>query len=117
MLGFFIRLVINAAILILISFVLPSGVIFDNFYSALVAALVLGILNALIKPIIVILTLPINILTLGIFTLFINGALFWLASTFIKGFNVSGFWAAFWAALIYSIFSALMSWMDNKVTK
>lgn len=116
MFSFIIRLIINATILILISFVFPSGIMFDNFYAALITALVLGMVNTLIKPLIVILTLPINILTLGLLTLFINGALFWLVSTFVKGFYVSGFWAAFWAALIYTIISAIISWVDYLIS-
>lgn len=116
MIGLIIKWFVNTAILILISYVFPTGVIFDNFYSALIAALILGIINALIRPIILILTLPINILTLGLFTLFINGAMFWLSSTFVKGFYVSGFWTAFWAALIFSAISTLLSWIDNKLT-
>ena len=75
------------------------GVYVTNFYAALVAVLALGLINALIKPIIVVLTLPFNILTLGFFTLIINTFLFWLAATVVKGFYVSGFWPAFWGAL------------------
>lgn len=113
MLGILFRWVINAFVLLGISYVLP-GIYFQNFYTALIAALALGIVNALIKPLIVLLTLPINILTLGLFTLVINGALFWLVSTFIKGFYLTNFWTAFWTALIFSVVSAIISWIGHK---
>jgi putative membrane protein len=91
------------------------GVGFENFYAALITAVVLGVLNALIRPVLLLLTLPINFLTLGLFTLVINGLLFWLTSTVVKGFFVEGFWPAFWAALIFSIFSFIVSWIDKKI--
>ena len=115
MLGILLRWLINTLVLLGISYILP-GIYFENFYASLITALVLGIVNALIKPLILILTLPINILTLGLFTLVINAALFWFVSTFVKGFYLSGFWAAFWAALIFSVISAILSWLDYKMT-
>lgn len=114
MMRLIIRWIINALVLIGISAVLP--IYFDNFYAALVAALALGVVNALIKPLVVVLTLPINILTLGLFTLVINAALFWFVSTFIKGFYIADFWTAFWAALIFSIISAIVSWLDHRIS-
>lgn len=107
------RLVINAFILLLIPSIV-SGFRIDNFYSALAAVLVLGILNAFIKPLVVLLTLPINILTLGFFTLIINGLIFWLTSTIVKGFLVAGFWPAFWAALVFSIISIFIGQFSYK---
>ncbi len=115
MIRLIIRWVINALVLVGISYFLP--IYFDNFYAALITALVLGVVNALIKPLLVVLTLPINILTLGLFTLVLNGALFWFVSTFIKGFYIANFWTAFWAALIFSIISAVISWLDHRLTK
>jgi putative membrane protein len=112
LLGIILRWVINAGVFYGISLIVP-GVHFDSFYPALILVIVLGIINAIIKPILVLLTLPINILTLGLFTLVINGLLFWLSSTFVKGFSVSGFWPAFAAALIFSLISILMSWLDR----
>jgi putative membrane protein len=96
-----IRLLVNALAILLVAYFVP-GVAVSSFLTALVVALVLGLLNVIIKPILVILTLPINILTLGLFTLVINALLFWFASTFISGFSVSGFAAAFFGALIVS---------------
>ena len=103
---------LNALALFFLQTLIP-GIAFNNFYSALITVLVLGIVNALIKPLIILLTLPINILTLGLFTLLINAGLFWLVSTVVKGFYLANFWTAFWAALIFSIISMLISWLDH----
>ena len=93
------RWLLSAAALMLIAYYLP-GISVASFYTALIAALVLGLVNALIRPIILALTLPVNILTLGLFTFVINALLFWLVATVVKGFSVAGFWPAFWGALI-----------------
>jgi putative membrane protein len=103
-----IRWFINALALIVISYIIP-GVEIKNFFTALMAALFLGIVNAIIRPILLLLTLPVNILTLGLFTLIINALMFWLVASFLKGFNIIGFWPAFWAALIYW----LIAWIGN----
>lgn len=102
------RWVLNALALLLVTRIVP-GVTVDGFYSALVVALVLGIVNALIRPILIFLTLPINVLTLGLFTLVLNALLFWFVSTLVKGFHVSGFAAAFWGALVLWA----VSWITN----
>jgi putative membrane protein len=85
-----------------IAYYVVPGISIDNYYSALMAALALGFVNALIKPIILILTLPVNFITLGLFTFVINAMLFWFVSSFIKGFAVADFAAAFWGALCLS---------------
>jgi putative membrane protein len=105
-----IRWIINAVLLMLIPYVVP-GVEMKNFGTAMVAALVLAFVNALIKPILVLLTLPINLLTLGLFILVINGLMFWLVSAVVKGFQISGFWPAFFAALVFSIFSIGLNYL------
>jgi putative membrane protein len=115
MIRLLVRWVLNAAVLYLISF-LVAGFYIDTFYAAIIAVLVLGIVNALIKPLLLLITLPINILTLGLFTFVINGLLFWFVATFVKGFNVDGFMPAFWAALLFSIFSIIISWLDQILT-
>lgn len=107
-----IRFLVLALALILIAYLIP-GINVSSFLSALVADLVLGLINALIKPIVLVLTLPINILSLGLFTFVINGLLFWLVSSMVKGFDVAGFWAAFWGALAFSI----ISWFANMSLK
>jgi len=88
-----------------------AGVSIVNTQTVLVAALILGLLNAFIRPLVLILTLPITIVTFGFFTLIINGFLFYLATKFVKGFVVASFWNAFWAALLFSIISSLLSFM------
>ena len=107
------RWVINALVLMLLANIL-KGVEVQSFYIALITALALGIVNALIRPLLILLTLPINILTLGLFTLVINGVLFWFVSTFIKGFNITDFWSAFWGALLFSLFAILLNFIDRK---
>jgi putative membrane protein len=82
-----------------------------EFIALVVAAL--GILNALVRPILIFLTLPITLLTLGLFTLVINALLFWFVSTLVKGFHVSGFGAAFWGALVLWAFS----WITNALLR
>jgi putative membrane protein len=101
-----IRWLINALALLLLGYVLKS-VYVEDFVTALLVALVLGFLNTLIRPLLILLTLPITLLTLGLFALVINGFLFWLAAQWIRGFYVSGFWAAFFGALLYSVITTL----------
>jgi putative membrane protein len=79
---------VNALCLLAIPYILP-GVQISGFVAALVAALVIGLLNIIIKPILFILTLPVTILTLGLFTLVLNGLMFWLAARFLDGFSVT----------------------------
>jgi putative membrane protein len=75
----------------------------------LVVALVLGLLNAIVRPVLVLLTLPITVLSLGLFLLVINGLMFWLAARLLEGFEVAGFWWAVLAALVYSLISGAVS--------
>lgn len=92
-----------SALAILVTAYLLPGVALSGFVAALVLAVVLGILNAFIKPLLVILTLPINILTLGLFTLVINAVLVMFAGSIVPGFSVNGFWTAFFFAIILSL--------------
>ena len=101
---------INALSLLAVSYVLPS-VSVDSFYVALLTALLLALVNTLIRPLLVLVTLPISVLTLGLFTLVINGFLFWFVASFVEGFRVGGFWSAFWGAIIYSLISSVASWL------
>lgn len=100
------RWLINALSVLLVAYVVP-GIRVESFYTALLVALVLGILNAVVRPILIILTLPITLITLGLFTLVINAVLFWLVSTWVKGFYVDTFWAAVLGALILWVLSML----------
>ena len=106
--GFLIRLIVNAIALLVVAHVI-GGIHVSGILGALVAALVLGIVNAILRPILVILSLPLEILTLGLFTLVINGLLFWLVAALHVGLWVDGFWSAFWGALVMSIVSWLLS--------
>jgi len=106
------RLLINAFFLLLASYII-SGVELNSFYAALITAVVLGLMNALIRPVIILLTLPINILTLGLFTLVINGLLVMFVASFVKGFQVDGFLPA----VFLSIFLWLGSLLTNSLLK
>ena len=110
------RWIINALFLIAITYIVP-GVYVQSFYYALVVVAVLGLVNALIRPVLLILTLPINLLTLGLFTLVINGLMFWFVSSILEGFSVTNFWAAFFGALVYALFSMLISYLDQPQSK
>jgi putative membrane protein len=81
----------------------------QDWKAAAVAALVLGLVNTLIKPILVILTLPVTILTLGLFLLVINALMFWLVANLVPGFHVNGFWAAMLGAILYSLITWALS--------
>ena len=94
---------------IIVTAYLVGGIQVSGFWSALFAAAVLGILNAFFRPIILILTLPINILTMGLFTFVINAVLLKMASGVISGFNVEGFWPAVFGSLLISV----VSWLIN----
>lgn len=104
--------IINALSLIALAWLVPA-VHVQNFGAALAAALVLSIVNLLIRPVLIILTLPVNLLTLGLFTLVINGFLFWLVANFIQGFTVRGFWWAVLAAFLYSVISSVINAVLN----
>jgi putative membrane protein len=95
---------INALALLALPYVVPSVQV-DSFTTALIAALVLGFLNTLIRPVLVLLTLPATVLTLGLFIFVINGLLFWYVASFVKGFSVAGFWSAVLGAIVYGLIS------------
>jgi len=104
-----IRWALNAGVLLLIPrFV--EGIGISSFYAALITILVLGLVNAIIRPIILFFTLPLNILSIGLFTFVVNALMFWLVATIVKGFDVAGFWPAFWGALILTVASWIFSW-------
>jgi putative membrane protein len=95
---------INALALLALPYVVPS-VRVDGFLTALVAALVLGLVNALIRPVLVLLTLPVTLVTLGLFIFVINGLLFWMVANLLDGFQVAGFWSAVLGAIVYAVIS------------
>ena len=110
---FILRWIISAATLLLITRLIP-GVVVSGWVAALVAALFLGLANAVIRPIIILLTLPLTIITLGLFTLVVNAFMFWLVASVVDGFTVVNFTAAFWGALVLSGVSLLTSWLLKK---
>src|SRR4249919_1999349 len=99
---------VNALALLALPYVFP-WVKVDSFGAALIAALVLGLINTFIRPLLVLLTLPATVLTLGLFIFVINGLLFWFVGSFVQGFHVAGFWSAVGGAILYSIISWALS--------
>jgi len=110
--GIIIRWLILTAAITIASY-LFDGIVVAGFFSAVGAAAILGILNAFFRPVLIILTLPINILTLGLFTFIINAILLKMVSGVIGGFQVHGFWSAVFGALVISIVSWLLSSFIN----
>jgi putative membrane protein len=106
--GLLLKWLVNSMALFVVVNVV-AGISVERWQTLLVGALTLGLLNAFFRPILLLLTLPINLLTLGLFTLVINGLTFYLAAWLIKGFYVAGFWSAFVAALVFSIVSFLLN--------
>jgi len=95
---------INALALLALPYIF-SSITVGSFYTALIVALILGLINAVIRPVLVLLTLPLTILTLGLFIFVINGLLFWFVASFVAGFDVAGFWPAVFGAIVYSLIS------------
>lgn len=106
--GFLLRVAVNTLAIVLAAHVVP-GIRVDSFLSALAAGLVLGLINAVVRPILVFLTLPITLVTLGLFLFVLNGLMLWLASAIVSGFHVGGFWAAVLGALVISAASWLVT--------
>ncbi|MEK7473743.1 MAG: phage holin family protein [Patescibacteria group bacterium] len=110
MLFFIFRLVLNALALIVVANLIP-GIAIQSFPYAILAAVVIGLVNALVRPFLALLSLPITILTLGLFSLVINALMFALAAWVTPGFSVAGFGPAFWGGLLYAVFATMISWM------
>ena len=106
------RLFFNALGVLLVTFLVP-GVFVRSFWTALLAALVIGLVNAVIRPLVLLISLPVTLLTLGLFPFVINALMFWLASAFVPGFYVEGFRAAFWGGLVFW----LVSWTTNTIIR
>ncbi len=100
--------VLNALALLLVPFLI-SGVHTDSFYSALIAVLVLGLVNTLVRPVFVLLTLPVTLLTLGLFLFVITALRFWFVGDILNGFRVTGFLPALFGSIVYSLASWLFS--------
>lgn len=92
---------------------LIPGIQIDRFQNLLLATLVIGLLNVFLKPIIVLLTLPVNLMTLGLFTFVINGVIFYIAAQLVPGFHVTGFGSAFIAAFLFSLFTFVLNMLTG----
>jgi putative membrane protein len=108
-----IRLLLNGLAVVLTAYILP-GVSVEDYGTALIVALILAIVNVLVKPILVILTIPITILTLGLFLLVINAAIILFIDNLVTGFTVGGFWWALLFSLILSVFNSLFNDLAGK---
>jgi putative membrane protein len=100
--------ILNAVALLVVAYLLP-GITVASFGSALIAALVLGLLNTIVKPVLILLTLPLTVVTLGLFLIVLNALVFWFAGSIMKGFQVDGFWWALLGAIVYSIVSTALA--------
>lgn len=100
--------ILNAISLLAVAYLYP-GVQVQDWKAAAIAALVLGLVNTLVKPILVLLTLPVTIVTLGLFLFVLNALLFWGVASLVPGFHVAGFWAAVLGAILYSVIAWLLS--------
>ena len=108
---FLIRLLINMVTIMIIAYIFPRLIWVDSWVSALGAAFLLGIVNAIIRPIFVLLTLPLTLVTLGLFLLVINALMLWLVAGLVGGFHVIGFWGAFFGSILIS----LISWVFSRI--
>ncbi|MBI5416667.1 phage holin family protein [Candidatus Poribacteria bacterium] len=108
--GFFIRWISNSLALIIVASFL-EGIVIKDIYSALIASLILGVVNAVIKPIIYLFTLPITVFTMGFSILIVNGAMLYLTSRLVEGFEVHGFWSAIFGSILISIFSGFFNYI------
>lgn len=100
--------ILNAIALLAVAYLLPA-IHVASFGAAMVAALLLGLVNAIVRPLLLLLTLPVTLLTLGLFIFVVNGLMFWLAGSLIEGFAVGGFWPAVFGSLLYSVVSWVLS--------
>jgi putative membrane protein len=106
--GFLARVLVNALAIYVAAAVVP-GVEITGVLAALVAGLVFGLVNAFVRPVLLVLTLPLTLLTLGLFLFVLNAFCFWLTSALVKGFDVHGFWAALFGALLVSVVSWVLT--------
>ena len=111
---FIIRLLVTAVVAYGLSMILKPHIVIDSYSTALIFVLVLGVLNAIIKPLLVILTLPITILTLGIFLLVINVFMVLLAGKFVSGIHIDGFFWAFIFGVLLSFLSSTLNSFDKR---
>ena len=113
--NFILRIIITAVVAFGLSYIL-RGIHIDTFWTAIILSIVLAILNVLIKPILIILTFPITLVTLGLFLFVINAGMILLTSKFVSGFRVDGFWWALLFSLLLSILTSLLYTENKKET-
>lgn len=110
MLAFLLHLVLTAGALLIVARVV-GGVYVSGFGAALFGALVLGIVNAIVRPVMIVLTLPITLLTLGLFLFVINALMLWLVAALVPGIRISGFGAALLGSLLLTVLNLLIDWV------
>lgn len=115
--NFFIRVLINAVALFVLASMNFFGIHADNMTASAVGALVLGLANGIVRPILIVISCPLEILSLGLFTLVINAVIFYFALKWVPGYHVPTFWAAFWGALVVSIISWVISLLFKDVSR
>lgn len=108
--GMLAKLIITMAALFITSYILP-GMSIQGLFAGFVAALILGIANVIIKPIFIVLTLPLTLITMGLFLFVVNGLMLWLSAAIVPGFFIAGFWTAVFGSIILSI----VTWFLNSV--
>ena len=106
---FLVRMGVTAIAMLLVGYLLPGVIRVDGMMAALAAAFVLGLINAFVRPLFVILTLPISVFTIGLFLLVINGLLLLLVDWIVPGFDVNGFWGAIAGSILISIVSGILT--------
>ena len=111
--AFLLHLVLTALALIVVAH-LVGGVHVGGFFSALIAALILGLVNAFVRPVMILLTLPLTIVTLGLFLFVVNALMFWLAAALVPGFRISGFGAALLGSLLFTVLNLLIDRLAPK---
>ncbi len=116
MLSLLLHWILTALILLLISSLVP-GIEISGMGVALVAALVIGLINVLVRPIVMLLTLPINIITLGLFAFVINAMMFGLSAWLVPGFEVLNFWSALIGSLLLALMTALLGTLENHANR
>ena len=115
--NFVIRLLVNAIALFLISKFNFMGIHADTITDTLIGALVLGVANAVVRPILLLLSCPLVVVTLGLFTLIINGIIFYFVLKWLPGWHIPGYWAAFWGAIVLSVISWIVSLIIRDVSE
>ena len=111
--NFFLRILLSSVAVLIVSYILP-GVGVDSFLTAIVLAVVLSLLNFVVKPLLIVFTIPLTILTLGLFLLVINALIILLADSIVPGFYVDGFWWALLFSLLLSLTNSLLAELSGK---